>query len=446
MKTLEVIDLVSSSSSEEDVDDPSKKRQRETLGTNDQNKKAKESFDVRSTKNTSKLVLSSDSSEQRNTFHPCKIQSDDNNLQSFTYEMDTFISSLRSPNIHMVRCLGRKDASVFIIPPLIHCGQSDQWSCGYQNMQMLLASLLPLLSKEHAYFKRNPTISIYSNEKPNQILIPSISEIQQQMEYSWNANFDPEGAKHFSRAIYKTMKKVGAVEVASLLSFWYLDATVLQFARTKESRQCLVSFVWGYFLSHDKRQMTSVPINDVEIIDVDDIPKPSESSSYQIALDILAQICPQKIKTNHNQTGKQILSMTSTTIPSKTKMFSKDESLPLFLQWEGHSVTVIGIEYNDTITDAKNMIPHPILTSPKELHKIYLLVLDPLQSMTRVVHERKEKESHTNKNNPLLQTLRLSIRKLIRNDCQLIVSSTQSLGDVIRLRHRHTARTIHAFA
>ena len=77
--------------------------------------------------------------------------------------------------------------------------------------------------------------------------IPSIKQIETQIEQSWSENFDTKGAKHYRYQIYGQPSKIGAVEVSSVLSYLHIDSTVIQFIVCLASRTLLGNFVWCYF-------------------------------------------------------------------------------------------------------------------------------------------------------------------------------------------------------
>jgi hypothetical protein len=84
--------------------------------------------------------------------------------------------------------------------------------------------------------------------------------------------------------------------------------------------------------------------------------------------------------------------------------------IPLYLQWEGHSVTIIGVE------ESKIGLP------------LNLLVLDPLQrsATTRGAILRQR-----------LTPLRLALQPLSRKDCQVVLASPRDLSPLDSEQRKH---------
>lgn len=220
---------------------------------------------------------------------------------------------------------------------ICHVQQTDKWSCGFRNLQMLLCALLPI---------------------PKDIsttTLPSIRQLQHQLELSWKQGFDPEGAQHYQYKLIGKKAWLGAVEVASLLTFRGYDATVVQFVVVPASREMMIPFCVAYFALTGKA---------------------ADTSSRSLAKMLLAE-----------QGHEQRMSEDSK---------SNNNLLPLYLQWKGHSVTVVGVER--TIQSNGSV-------------REYLLVLDPATRMREC------------KNNVVPFRLTKDLRKM---DCQVIVVSRLS--------------------
>lgn len=123
---------------------------------------------------------------------------------------------------------------------LQHIQQKDSWSCGYRNLQMLLSALLPLLPDHHVYWNDHP-------RDGTTIEIPSLPALQHCLEESWRQGYDPAGARYYQHQIVGKSKWLGAVEVTSLLNYFGIDATVVQFIKCTSSRQLLGPFCEAYF-------------------------------------------------------------------------------------------------------------------------------------------------------------------------------------------------------
>eukprot|EP00934_Nitzschia_sp_Nitz4_P000383 Nitzschia sp. Nitz4//scaffold102_size76354//55916//57001//NITZ4_005639-RA/size76354-processed-gene-0.26-mRNA-1//1//CDS//3329532270//383//frame0 len=183
-----------------------------------------------------------------------------------------------------------------------HILQRDRWSCGYRNLQMLLSAFLPYAPLSH-------TIYQYLFRRDQQVNLPSVSFIQKSLEHAWEAGFDPAGARHFGHRLLGKQTWIGAVEVSSVLSFWGVDSAVVQFVKCPESRSLLAPFVEAYF-------------------------------------DMTLPICPfcnpgAMGTTADARTLLDYRKIQSAGARVKTCMCPL---LPMYLQWEGHSVTIVGMD------------------------------------------------------------------------------------------------------
>ena len=397
------------------------------------------------------------------------IKEDEGNSMIVTYGLHKYFSTLKSTDTLFISARKNNDQYVgSTIPEIIHFQQQDKWSCGYRNLQMLLSILLPLLPIHHPYFEAHNHYNMnkyYENSKSEKnitcdtnnitvrdkypkkvktIVIPSIHQIQEGMQKSWKQHFDPEGAKHYNYNIYQTKKKIGAVEVASLMTFWNIDSTVIQFANTAESRSCLKTFLWNYFSSYHSNLLShhenskcvhhhhpsshTVHMNNMNHVtfnNIDDV-----NSSYKRALKNITMM-------RHPYTMEQ---------KSAINCFH-EPLLPLYLQWEGHSVTIIGMEQ---MTKCPSSKARKKMKSPP-IFDFNLIVLDPLTSISQqnswimkkstFNHLKQEKYDRTHLDT-LLPYFKLSTKKLMNKDCQIILPSIQPLHESNRLKYRQNAQII----
>jgi Peptidase family C78 len=194
---------------------------------------------------------------------------------------------------------------------LQHVQQPDRWSCGFRNMQMMLTGVIPHLPPTHAVFQRIPRRTPHAT-------IPSLLQLQRSMEEAWGDGFDPKGAEHYRWKMVGKRSWIGAVDVATLLCFLGLDATVVQFIKGRQSRELLPKFVRAHFEKLNGREG--------------------------------CPFCPQGVRSRYCADGAlqwASLSVGEGGIPALEPACSCPV-LPLYLQWEGHSVTVVGIEADGT--------------------------------------------------------------------------------------------------
>jgi len=184
-----------------------------------------------------------------------------------------------------------------------------------------------------------------------------------------------------------------------------IDATVIQFVACLESRSTLGSFVWAYFNRNvgchrcHQSVLRSPSTNLVE-----------SNEAYS------------SVEYVHNLLSK------ASKEASTTKMCiecCQHPLLPLYLQWEGHSVTIVGIEQiiNTTTEGYHNHNPYQLLVFDPmkrgDALKDKLMIPDidkqcfPLRSPTRC-----------------LATMQLPTKNLVQKDCQVILCTTKPVSDI----------------
>ena len=337
---------------------------------------------------------------------------------------------------------------------VVHIQQKDQWSCGYRNLQMLLSAILPNVPSHHPIHgiiqstttnttKANSATK--SNDSDNQkttIIIPSIKQLQYFIEQAWSEGFDSQGREFYSNKMRNKKgheAKIGALEISSILSYLYVDVTVLQFITCYESRSLLGCFVWAYF-------------NKLPIL--------SRSASSSNGSDTCScYYCNGEQISSSLDSSFQILQYVS----SSNHNFCKDSNrygighcshplLPLYLQWEGHSVSCIGVERiprNETCTTSNNDNKSSSARKKDYRREQYnLIIFDPIKSGSTLKEELKATiAKNSNKIYPIgsgasagvlsslfkrKSVLRLSTKELLRKDCQIVVCSLKPLQDRIR--------------
>lgn len=283
---------------------------------------------------------------------------------------------------------------------VLHIQQTDQWSCGFRNIQMLMSGLVPLLPSSHPYFQS--MAHIYSQQVQEEywlqldpamphLILPSLTQLQQQLEACWKEGFDPDGANHFKHSVVGGPSPIGAVEVGSLFSFWWLDACVVEFIKCFDSRHLLAPFVYRYFCSGGQQ--------------------PREKSL--ICLDWAEKVCPAK----------------EGILDDDPKHNKEDDStvLPMYLQWEGHSVTVVGIEPPSTFS---SRVGGPGKTNWSQWN---LLVFCPNYNCSRLATC-----------NTTVAPFRLPCSSLLQKDCQLLLCSQVPLTSSVRMERKILSNAITA--
>jgi hypothetical protein len=259
---------------------------------------------------------------------------------------------------------------------------------------MLLSSLLPLLSTNHRFFGAR-TIP------PKTIEIPSLQQIQSGMNQMWSEGWDPDGAKHYSSAKggQREIKQIGAVEVANWCNFNYLDVTTVQFICCQQSRSLLGPFCFQYFTSNLCHQQQK------------------ENSEFSD--------CDSTTLARH------LLSETESKPTDFDTAYRGTAVLPLYLQWPGHSVTIIGV------IQALNVKGQNISSISAGLD---LLIFDPSKSGSKLMHRLEQQNVRPPvKQGSLVESLipfRLPLARLKGKDCQVLVSTPRNISATEREMRR----------
>jgi hypothetical protein len=243
---------------------------------------------------------------------------------------------------------------------------------------MILTSILPHLPVTHVYFRSVP------RKTPTTTTIPPLHQIQQALEQCWKAGFDSDGAKHYRNKIVGQKSKIGAVEVASVLAYWGIDSSIVQFIKCRASRALLPKFVKSYFSK--KLGKEACPF----------------CSSSPMASEACAE---------------ELLQFASAAEDLQLESGCRCPLLPLYLQWEGHSVTIVGIE-----------------TTPGE--EPQLLVFDPFKEGSRLKETLAREKT--------LKVLRLPCKQLLEKDIQIILLSMRSLTTGERNARRNQVNAVTA--
>ncbi|OZJ06629.1 hypothetical protein BZG36_00373 [Bifiguratus adelaidae] len=207
------------------------------------------------------------------------------------------------------------------------------WGCGYRNAIMMISSIVDLAGAEG-------TERIRDKLGKN---VLGIKRTQQMVESAWAEGFDEAGAEQLGHSLVGYRKWIGATEVYALFTWLGIRTTVIDFHRKSKSAQHphvrLLQFIHHYF-THD-------------------LPKPKRHTrnghEQKTAFDVLkenglAQQAREKnmrLKTQRGSNEKRNQSTPAITIhPSKGV---------IYLQHQGHSRTVVGIELAGGDSDYNEM-------------------------------------------------------------------------------------------
>ena len=357
----------------------------------------------------------------------------------------------------------KKGRLVYLCSDLcLHVGQNDAWSCGYRNLQMLLSVLIPTIvendihnenggkKKRHGpacdidgskadsphssntsddeivdggyctvvevvdltndenvevglpqerNYSSHANATLMTNETDEytinphytlhrffpELKIPNLKSLQSHIEQAWRQGFDPEGAQHYHGALKGKKEWIGAAEVASLLNYFSINATVVQFINNAKSRSVLGSFVYWYF---------SQP----EMATASDILKMAER-------------------------------FTASEIPPTGIIQCSKRKFPLYLQWEGHSVSIIGI---DIMLSERNS-SGPLLDPAN----VQFLLFDPQRRGSVLEAKMLSGKSWRD-------SIILPMTDLLHKDCQVIHCSAKMLSGINRFHLRTGIRGLTA--
>ncbi|CAO3571123.1 unnamed protein product [Mortierella alpina] len=185
----------------------------------------------------------------------------------------------------------------YLADPSVVFYQSDKtdraWGCGYRNLQMMLSYVV-----NQGVAARQDGSSPASGAA---ITIPTIEELQRQLEYAWQSGFDPPGAEQLKHKVEGTKKWIGTTEAWSVLCSLGIRCSILDFhtpTGPNNTHPAMLAAVYDYF-----RSPAWSPLG--------------APQSLQVA-DLVQSGADQQVV----QTAKP----------------------PLYMQHQGHSRTIIGVE------------------------------------------------------------------------------------------------------
>lgn len=296
---------------------------------------------------------------------------------------DAIMTLLHQLNLSRVITSSGRNQSYPTCSSLLHIKQLDAWTCGFRNLQMLFSELLPLVPNHHAFFQDVPaSLRPYPDQENRPVPIPSLLQLQTFLEQSWKDGFDAKGAEHYQHRIVGTRSWIGAVEVSTILSYLHLDSAVIQFIICRESRNLLGLFVWNYFCRG-----------------------PCFSCHGHMNNMSCSSWAEQLLYT------KEEFKDTQNACPCPV--------LPLYLQWEGHSVTIVGVEKTRS-------------------NEINFLLFDPMKDGSRL------KQALVSNQKDVLAPMRLRSATLLTKDCQVVVCSPRQLTTQERDASRDRPRVVTA--
>lgn len=298
--------------------------------------------------------------------------------------------------IHMPSSGQLSPALPFNHQPL-HYLQKDNWSCGFRNLQMLLSSMMPTLS---CIFPEG---------------VPTIEEVQGTMEMLWSQGYDRRNALHHKHSLVGKKTWIGTVEVWSYLSFKRIDSIIIQFIKTTENRAMLGNFVWAYF----NRICGSFGCSCNGNTNIQGNPLASPIlNSTEYASHLIREITnPYYCNGNAGGGGEGGVRRCGCSLP------------PLYLQWEGHSVTIVGVR---KINNAQGQPPsfNLIIFCPQK-KQLCFHVKDMLTAELTRRHSNGGELSMDSRmcEKSVNSIIELSTNKLQHKDCQILLSTAHIIDE-----------------
>ncbi|KAF6004543.1 hypothetical protein F1559_004068 [Cyanidiococcus yangmingshanensis] len=146
--------------------------------------------------------------------------------------------------------------------------------------------------------------------------VPSVLLIQRALEEAWSCGFDPESTW------------IGAIDAAALLRFWGIEARLVDSDPRQSAQRCgphpaILAWIWDYFEKRCVRASGCVACR------IDAATEPASRGDTEVER--------------------------ATTMTGK----GREPIPPLFLQYAGHSMTVIGAELNTALEEVQLVILDP---------------------------------------------------------------------------------------
>ncbi|GJJ75532.1 zinc finger-containing ubiquitin peptidase 1 [Entomortierella parvispora] len=226
-------------------------------------------------------------------------------------------------------------------PSVMFC-QSDKtdrgWGCGYRNIQMMLSYVTAQQQKfrqqqEQESWESFGTTTLAGSTDEDRsdghsldVEIPSIRDLQCQIEYAWSMGFDPVGARQLAHRVERTEKWIGTTEAYSVFCSMGIRSHIVDFHRPTGpdgTHPELFRVVYEYFLSPDWTSLEESIAN-------------SSASSGRSLSSIVLQHGNEFERARAKEDGTKWSRIVQTKKP------------PLYMQHQGHSRTIVGIEVLDS--------------------------------------------------------------------------------------------------
>eukprot|EP01031_Cornospumella_fuschlensis_P040282 gene40282-49082_t len=280
-------------------------------------------------------------------------------------------------------------------------GFGAKWSCGYRNIQTLCSALMTIPDYKPKLFARSP----------------SIHEVQQSIENAWKAGFDPEGARQLDHKLCGTNKWIGATECAV-------------FFRSRGFRARIVDFV-------------AEAAGEVVASATSDTNRSAESStsgSLKRAFDGgsgAAETSAKKTKTSSKTARPKppvspvLRRLTRWILSYFTARHADSKAFcsPLYLQYHGHSVSVVGVvQCGEDLDDCCLVTFDPYDSTQSILRTLYetLVHLEQVHANSQVGGEETDGMAHLSE---LCAPVVKPVRKFKAKQFQVVYIESGLMGE-----------------
>ncbi|KAK6628059.1 hypothetical protein RUM44_010541 [Polyplax serrata] len=133
----------------------------------------------------------------------------------------------------------------------------EGWGCGYRNLQMMMSSLLyhPVYNEKLCKSGlMGGSHGSGSNIFISKTAAPSISRLQQHIEWAWRQGFDEQGCEQLGGKVHNTRKWIGATEIVTALCSIRIRCLLVDFDRPTGpdgSHPQLFNWVLDYFRKYE---------------------------------------------------------------------------------------------------------------------------------------------------------------------------------------------------
>ncbi|KAJ1721458.1 hypothetical protein LPJ53_004018 [Coemansia erecta] len=172
------------------------------------------------------------------------------------------------------------------------------WACGYRNCQMLISGLMSDAGR----------VDTDSSRFPEGHTVPTVRQLQEMLELAWRDGFDADGAEQLGHRVVGTKKWIGTTEIYCILAHLGVRSSIVDFhcpTAPDGTHPALFSWIAEYFT--DGRANTTCSS---ALVGRSQSPESGAASSIRFV-------------------AKQ----------------------PLYLQHQGHSRTVVGVEMSEIGTN-----------------------------------------------------------------------------------------------